>query len=118
MVRIKPEPLTVPATTNQIWSMDFMLEQLEDGSNLRLFNVLDDFNREALSVEIDFSLPSERVIRSLEQILEWRGVCLSDDQRVGGLVPQRQTCLHYHASQGAARSAGCEVLLEVITWMP
>ena len=32
-----------------------------------------DFNREALGIEVDFSLPSERVIRSLEQIIEWRG---------------------------------------------
>ena len=73
MVRAKPEPLTVPATTNQVWSMDFMQDQLEGGRSFRLFNVIDDFNREALGIEIDFSLPSERVIRSLEQIMEWRG---------------------------------------------
>jgi putative transposase len=35
--------------------------------------VIDDFNREGLSIEIDFSLPAERVIRSLDQIIEWRG---------------------------------------------
>ncbi len=40
---------------------------------IRLFNVLDDFNREALAIEIDFSLPSERVIRALNQLIEWRG---------------------------------------------
>ena len=73
MVRVKPEPLTVPDTTNQVWSMDFMHDQLEDGRTFRLFNVIDDFNREALGIEVDFSLPSERVIRSLEQIIEWRG---------------------------------------------
>ena len=39
----------------------------------RLFNVIDDFNREALGIEVDFSLPSEQVIRNLEQIIEWRG---------------------------------------------
>ena len=42
-------------------------------SNFRLFNVLDDFNREGLGIEVDLSLPSERVIRSLEQIIAWRG---------------------------------------------
>ena len=36
-------------------------------------NVIDDFNREGLGIEVDFSLPAERVIRSLEQIIEWRG---------------------------------------------
>src|SRR5690606_25328425 len=34
---------------------------------------IDDYNREGLGIEIDFSLPAERVIRSLEQIIEWRG---------------------------------------------
>ena len=47
--------------------------KLEDGRNLRLFNVIDDFNREALGIEVDFSLPSERVIRVLKQIISWRG---------------------------------------------
>ncbi|GAM53875.1 hypothetical protein EBME_2338 [bacterium endosymbiont of Mortierella elongata FMR23-6] len=48
-------------------------DQLSDGRSIRLFNVIDDFNREGLGIEVDFSLPSERVIRSLEQIIEWRG---------------------------------------------
>jgi len=39
----------------------------------RLLNVLDDFNREGLGFEVDFSLPAERVIRSLDRIIEWRG---------------------------------------------
>ncbi len=53
--------------------MDFMHDQLVDGRSIRLLNVIDDFNREALGIEVDFSLPSERVIRSLNQIIEWRG---------------------------------------------
>ena len=73
LVREKPKPLTVPRAINQVWSMDFMHDQLEDGRCLRLFNVIDDFNRDALGIEIDFSLPTERVIRALEQIIEWRG---------------------------------------------
>ena len=74
MVRAKPEPLAVPEQINQVWSMDFMHDQLEDGRTFRLFNVIDDFNRQALGIEVDFSLPAERVIRSLEQIIEWRGL--------------------------------------------
>jgi putative transposase len=73
MNRAKPEPLTVPESINVVWSMDFMHDQLTDGRTFRLFNVSDDFNREALGIEVDFSLPSERVIRSLDQIIKWRG---------------------------------------------
>ncbi len=61
LVRQVPEPLAVPSAVNQVWSMDFMHDQLADGRSIRLFNVIDDFNREALGIEIDFSLPSERV---------------------------------------------------------
>lgn len=53
--------------------MDFMADRLADGRQFRLLNVLDDFNREGLGIEIDFSLPSERVVRALNQIIEWRG---------------------------------------------
>ncbi|WP_244137468.1 IS3 family transposase, partial [Burkholderia pyrrocinia] len=73
LVRQVPEPLAVPCAVNQVWSMDFMHDQLADGRSIRLFNVIDDFNREALGIEIDFSLPSERVIRALRQIIGWRG---------------------------------------------
>jgi putative transposase len=73
LVRDKPEPLAVPKAMNEVWSMDFMHDQLEVGRSFRLFNVIDDFNREALGIEVDFSLPSERVIRALNQIIAWRG---------------------------------------------
>ena len=73
LVRETPEPLAVPEAKNRVWSMDFMHDQLSDGRSFRLFNVLDDFNREGLGIEADLSLPSARVIRSLEQIIEWRG---------------------------------------------
>jgi putative transposase len=73
IVRERPEPLAVPGTINQVWSMDFMHDQLSDGRSFRLFNVIDDFNREGLGIEVDLSLPSSRVIRSLEQIIHWRG---------------------------------------------
>lgn len=72
IVREKPEPL-VPETINQCWSMDFTYDQLSGSQSYRLFNVIDDFDREALAIDMDISLPSERVVRSLHQIIEWRG---------------------------------------------
>jgi putative transposase len=73
LVREKPATLAVPERINAMWSMDFMHDQLADGRSIRLLNVIDDFNREGLGIEVDFSLPSERVIRTLERIIEWRG---------------------------------------------
>ena len=73
LVRVKPEALCVPTAKNQAWSMDFMHDQLGDQRSYRLFNVIDDFNREALGIEVDLSLPAARVIRALNQIIEWRG---------------------------------------------
>lgn len=50
-----------------------MSDSLDDGRKLRTFNVLDDYNREALAIEVDISLPSSRIILVLEQVFEWRG---------------------------------------------
>ena len=71
--REKPDELAVPEAPNEVWSMDFMADRLGDGRQFRLLNVLDDFNREGLGIEIDFSLPAERVVRALNRIIEWRG---------------------------------------------
>lgn len=71
--RTKPVPLAVPDSANQSWSMGFMHDGLTYGRAFRLFNVIDDYNREALTVEVDFLLPAGRVIRSLNQLIECRG---------------------------------------------
>jgi len=69
--RIK-EPLQLPQAINQIWSMDFMCDSLVDGRRFRLLNIIDDYNRESLAIEIDTSLPSLRVIRVLQRLIELR----------------------------------------------
>lgn len=69
--RIK-QPLMVPLAVNQGWSMDFMCDSLVDGRRFRLLNIIDDYNRESLAIEIDTSLPALRVIRTLEQLIERR----------------------------------------------
>ena len=70
--RIK-QPLIQPLHHNLTWSMDFVHDGLLHGKTFRAFNVLDDFNREILNITIDTSLTSKRVIRELNQIVEWRG---------------------------------------------
>jgi len=56
-----------------MWSMDFMQNSQSDGRSFRTFNVIDDYNREGLGIEVDLFLPALRVIRALERIIEWRG---------------------------------------------
>lgn len=67
------EPLLQPLIPNLTWSMDFMHDGLINGVNFRSFNVIDDFNREALNITLDKSLTSQRVVRELEKLIEWRG---------------------------------------------
>jgi putative transposase len=71
-VRIQ-QPLSQPLHHNVTWSMDFVHDGLFQGKSFRCFNVIDDFNREVLTISIDTSLTSLRVIRELNRLLEWRG---------------------------------------------
>ena len=71
--RERPDPLSVPDRPNQVWSMGFMADQLWNGKSFRTLNIIDDFNREGLAIDVDFSLPAARVVRSLNQVIQWRG---------------------------------------------
>lgn len=66
------QPLEAVQTINTSWSMDFMTDSLLSGRKFRTLNLMDDYNREALAIEVDTSLPAERVIRVLEQVTSWR----------------------------------------------
>ena len=67
-----PEVLKEPEHTNDIWSLDFMHDQMSDGQSYRLLNIIDDYKREGLAIEVGLSLPASRVIRALNQLLEYR----------------------------------------------
>ncbi len=67
------QPLSVPEQTNAVWSMDFMHDALESGRKFRTLNVIDDYNRQCVAIEVDTSLSGERVVRTLESIIAWRG---------------------------------------------
>jgi putative transposase len=71
--RIK-QSLFQPQSINQVWSVDFMSDSLWDGRTFRILNVVDDYNREVLHIEADTSLPTVRLIRTLEYLKEFRGL--------------------------------------------
>ena len=66
--RVK-EPLVAPEKPNVTWSMDFVSDSLDCGRRFRVLNIIDDFNREAITQEIAISMPAERVIRTLEKTI-------------------------------------------------
>lgn len=66
-------PLTVPDLADRVWSADFMSDALYHGTRFRTFNVIDDFNREALAIEIDTSLRTSRLLRVFERLGAARG---------------------------------------------
>jgi putative transposase len=67
------QPLTVLPQPNAVWAVDFMSDTLYGGRRFRTLNILDEGVREGLAIEIDTSLPAERVVRVLNQIVAWRG---------------------------------------------
>lgn len=69
--RVK-QPLEVSGEPNEMWSMDFAHDRLYGGKAFRSLNVMDEGVREGLAVEIDTSLPAERVVRVLEQLSGYR----------------------------------------------
>ena len=67
------QPLLASHELNRVWALDFTRDTLYDGRAFRTLNVIDEGNREALRIECGTSIPSARVVRVLNQLLEVYG---------------------------------------------
>ena len=65
----RPLPIMPVWKPNERWSMDFVHDYLADGRPLRTFDVVDAYTREALAIEVDTSLPAQRVVRVLDKLV-------------------------------------------------
>ena len=65
-------PLAGPTRINERWSLDFLLDTLEDGRRVRLLAVVDDFTRTCLAIEVDTSIGGRRVVEVLQRLVETR----------------------------------------------
>ena len=74
MAAVARSPMTCPLGPNERWSIDFVRDTLADGRVFRGFTVVDDFTRECPAIEVDHSLPGERVAKTLEQLSKERGL--------------------------------------------
>jgi putative transposase len=67
-------PLPAPTRRGERWSMDFTVDTLADGRGFRTLNIVDDFTRECMAIEVDRSLPGLRVVRVLERLFDTAGL--------------------------------------------
>jgi putative transposase len=68
LTRAERAPLPTPSQRRERWSMDFTVDTLADGRGFRTLNIVDDFTRECVAIEVDRSLPGLRVARVLDRL--------------------------------------------------
>lgn len=67
------DPPPVISRMNERWSLDFVHDTLHTGRRTRTLNIVDDYTRECLAIEVDTSLSGHRVARALDAIASTRG---------------------------------------------
>jgi putative transposase len=66
--------LDLPSRKNEVWTMDFTHDSLANGRKFRTLNLMDGYTREALTIEVDTSLPGIRVVGVLDRLKRERGL--------------------------------------------
>lgn len=66
------EALCQPTSMGKIWSIDFMHDTLMNGRKVRIMNIIDDYNREALAINVDYSQSGHSLVKALKELSEQR----------------------------------------------
>jgi len=72
-IALERQPLLLPAGPNEVWSIDFVMDQLEDGRRLKALIIVDDYTKEAVDIALDHGMSSQYVVRVLEGVVRFRG---------------------------------------------
>lgn len=72
-IRREAVPQRLLTKPQQEWAMDFVQDRAENGQTLRLFGVVDQYTRECVRLMVDTSMPSQRVIRELDEAIAEHG---------------------------------------------
>jgi putative transposase len=62
-----------PIRPNVLWALDFQFDTLANGRTIKMLNVIDEFTREALAIEVDPSIDADKVVEVLDRITVERG---------------------------------------------
>lgn len=72
-VALERQPLLLPKRPNEVWSMDFVMDRLENGRRLKALTIVDDFTKESVEIALDHGMGSHYVVRVLDQVIRFRG---------------------------------------------
>ncbi len=62
-----------PIRPNVVWAMDFQFDTTADGRQIKMLNVIDEFTRECLAIEVDRSIDADHVVAVLDRLAAQRG---------------------------------------------
>jgi putative transposase len=63
-----------PIRPNVLWALDFQFDQTSDGKMLKFLNVIDEFTREALAMDVERSIDADGVVSCLERLANEKGI--------------------------------------------
>ena len=78
-VNVMRVPIAKPTAPNQVWSMDFIHDRLENGRKLKIFNIVDDFSRVCLGQIVSDSITGKRLVEFFEGLEETPRVLRCDN---------------------------------------